>query len=65
MTTPSTSGEEGPTDPQVHCCQREGAEGWLGARKKGYAKLFRQETDSKLHQPNIHMSALDDWVKLD
>lgn len=45
MTTPSTSGEDGgPADAQVQWCQREGAEGRLGARKLGHTKLFRQET---------------------
>lgn len=36
-------GRGGPADPQVHWCQRAGAEGRVGARKQDYTKLFRQE----------------------
>lgn len=36
-------GRGGPADPQVHWCQRAGAEGRVGARKQDYNELFRQE----------------------
>lgn len=36
-------GGGGPADPQVHWCQRAGAEGRVGARKQDYNELFRQE----------------------